>query len=333
VREETRKKVLQAVEELNYQPSAIARGLATNATQTIGLIVADITNPFFTAVARGVEAEIKQHGYHAIFCNTDEDPADEDEYLRLLFARHIDGLIIAPTGVRSRSLLRIAEANIPIILIDRTTPNFDAPLVSVDNRGGGYQATRYLIELGHRRIAVLTGLDIISTQRLRLQGYKDALAEANLPFDDYLVIRADPRVYHNPPHSSNSVVKPASDQKSMSNAYQTLQKLFELSNPPTAVFVTNNQMTLGTLQALREKNLVCPKDVSLVSFDDHDWAPLFSPPLTVVRQPIYQLGRTAAELLMKLITHQEVEFPPPLPVELIIRESSRSLKPEEVIAA
>jgi LacI family transcriptional regulator len=229
--------------------------------------------------------------------------------------------------------LRIAEANIPIILIDRTAPNINAPLVSVDNRGGGYQATRYLIELGHRRIAVLTGLDIISTQHLRLQGYKDALAEANIPVDEHLVIRADPRVYHNPPHLSNSAVKPASNQKVTSNAYQTLQKLFELPNPPTAVFVTNNQVTLGTLQALREKNLACPKDVSLVSFDDHDWASLFSPPLTVVRQPIYQLGRTAAELLMKLITHQEVELPSLLPVELIIRDSCRSLKSEEVMTA
>ena len=137
VREETRQKVLEAIEALNYQPSAIARGLATNSTQTIGLIISDIANPFFMAVARGVQDEIHQHGYHTIFCNTDEDPEREDEYLRLLSARQIDGLIIAPTGAHSERLLRMAATGLPIVLLDRETPDIEAPLIGVDNEGGG----------------------------------------------------------------------------------------------------------------------------------------------------------------------------------------------------
>ena len=195
MREETRQKVLAAVEALNYYPSTIARGLATNSTQTIGLIISDITNPFFTAVARGVEDEFNQHGYHTIFCNTDEDPAREDEYLRLLFAHQIDGLIIAPTGVHSERLIRMAEADVPIVLLDRDAPGITAPLVEVDNEGGAYQATRHLIELGHRRIGILRGLDTISTLAMRVSGYKRALQEAGIPIDEMLIVQADPRFH------------------------------------------------------------------------------------------------------------------------------------------
>ena len=324
VTEETRRRVLDAIETLNYQPSAIARGLATNSTLTVGLIVSDITNPFFTAVARGVEDETLYQGYHAIFCNTDEDPAREDEYLRLLSARQIDGLIIAPTGVRSERLLRMAEANTPIVLLDRNTPDIDAPLVEVNNEDGAYQATRYLIELGHRRIGVLMGLETISTQVIRANGYRRALQEAGLTVDESLIACAAPHFYKNqPPNSATSPPNTLTNLQMTPSAYQALHQLLDLPNRPTAIFVTNNQMTLGALHALKERNLRCPEDISVMSFDDHDWAPLFSPPLTVVRQPTYGLGQTAAKLLMQLINGDKVSSPPPLATELIIRESCR----------
>jgi LacI family transcriptional regulator len=326
VREETRRKVLDAVEALNYYPSAIARGLATNTTQTIGLIISDITNPFFTAVARGVEDEFNQYGYHTIFCNSDEEPAREDEYLRLLFAHHIDGLIIAPTGVHSERLLQMAKAEVPIVLLDRAAPGITAPLVEVDNEEGAYQATHYLIALGHRRIGILTGQETISTLGMRLQGYIRALQEAGLPIDETLIVRADPRFYRNQPQPADSSLSMSITNLQMTpSAFLALQTLLDLPDRPTALFVTNNQMTLGTLQALKERDLHCPEDISLISFDDHDWAPLFAPPLTVVRQPTYQLGQTAAKLLMKLINHKPTDPLPSLPVELIIRESCRKL--------
>ncbi|MCK6627399.1 MAG: LacI family transcriptional regulator [Anaerolineae bacterium] len=326
VSEETRRRVLEAVELLNYHPSTIARGLATKSTQTIGLIISDITNPFFTAVARGVEDEFNQHGYHTIFCNTDEDPAREDEYLRLLFAHQIDGLIIAPTGVHSERLIRMAEAEVPIVLLDRSAPGITAPLVGVDNENGAYQATRYLIELGHRRIGILTGLETISTLAMRVNGYKHALQEAGLPIDESLIVRADPRFHKNQLYLAElSLLDSITNLQMTPSAFLALQKLLDLPDRPTALFVTNNQMTLGTLQAMRQRKLRCPEDISLVSFDDHDWAPLFMPPLTVVRQPTYELGQWAAKLLLKLISHQPFETPAPLPVQLVIRESCRQL--------
>ncbi len=325
VRDTTRQKVLDVIESLNYQPSAIARSLATNLTHTIGLIVADITNPFFTAVARSVEDEINHHGYHLILCNTDEEPARENEYLRLLFARQIDGLIIAPTGLHSDQLTRMAQADIPIVLLDRELPNFNAPLVGVDNEAGAYQATRYLIELGHHRIAVLMGRETISTLRARVQGYKRALQEASIPIDEALITRADPHSDTNRPYPPDSTPASHFNIQMTPNIYQALQTLLDLPHRPTAIFIANNQMTLGTLHALKERNLRCPEDISLITFDDHDWAALFSPPLTVIRQPTYRLGQVVAQLLMRWINQQDVNSPAPLPVELVIRESCREV--------
>lgn len=332
VSHETRLRVLEAIDALHYQPSAIARGLATNSTQTIGLIISDIANPFFTAVARGVQDNVHQHGYHTIFSNTDEDPDREDEYLRLLSARQIDGLIIAPTGHRSERLIRMAEAGLPIVMLDRETPDLEAPFVGVDNEGGAYQATRYLIELGHRHIAILVGMAAISTQVMRFDGYKRALAEGGILFNEEFVIRADSRTYSKRP----AVLEPPLPKFMTNNqmtpaAYHLLQTMLDSSNFPSAIFITNNEMTVGALYALTERDLRCPEDISIISFDDHDWAPIFSPALTVVRQPTYELGQEAANLLMRMVNQEPYELPQPLPVEFIIRESCRSLKTEQAV--
>jgi LacI family transcriptional regulator len=328
VREETRQKVLAAIDALQYQPSVIARGLATNATQTVGLIISDITNPFFTAVARGVEDELNRDGYHTIFCNTDENPDHQDEYLRLLFARHIDGLLIAPAGERSDGLARMVANDIPIVQIDRAVPGLDSPLVGVDNEGGAYQAIRYLISLGHRRIGVVRGLETITTQRARVAGYRWALAEAGLPVDESLIVRANRRQNSNRPvstHTDYPMSARLTNLQMTPNAFQALHQLLDMPDHPTAIFVTNNQMTLGVLHALRERGLRCPDDISIVSFDDLDWAPLFSPPLTVVSQPTYELGVIAARQLVRLIRQEPVKPLAPLPVKLLIRESCRPL--------
>jgi LacI family transcriptional regulator len=202
-------------------------------------------------------------------------------------------------------------------------------LVGVDNEDGAYQATRYLIELGHRRIAILVGMETISTQAARFNGYKRALREAGLPLDERLVVRADSRSYSNqlalldaPPSGfrTNNQMTPT--------AYHVLQRLLDSINLPTAIFITNNEMTVGALHALRQRGMHCPEDISLISFDDHDWAPIFVPPLTVIRQPTYELGQAAATLLLKMLNHEEFELPRPLAVEFIIRESCRRVQPE-----
>jgi DNA-binding LacI/PurR family transcriptional regulator len=200
----------------------------------------------------------------------------------------------------------------------------EAPLVGVNNEQGAYQATRYLIDLGHERFAFLMGLETISTQRDRLCGFKRALHEANLPLDEKLLVKADPRFYGTLANPFGFSIRPSPAPQTLPSAYQALQELLSLPNRPSAVFATTNQLAVGTLYAFREHGLECPRDISLISFDDHDWAPLFTPPLTVMRQPTYRLGRLAANLLMKLIKGETVESPPPLPAELIIRGSCQA---------
>lgn len=322
VRSETRQRVLDAISTLNYRPNAVARGLATNSTQEIGLVVSDIRNPFFTAVARGVEDEFITRRYNTIFCNTDEDPQREEGNLRLLATQQIDGLIIAPTGEPCPSLLALAKTGVPIVQLDRTSPGLDAPVVGVNNAEGAFQAVRYLLRLGHRRIAYLMGLDAVSTQLERLDGWERAMRSAGLPIDESLIVRADPRFY------SGATIDPAANGESspghnLPNARTVLGELLLRADRPSAIFVATNQLTLGTLYAFTELGLRCPEDISLISFDDQDWAPLFRPPLTVVRQPTYVLGQTAARLLLQMIAGEAVESPPRLAVELVIRGSCR----------
>lgn len=320
---ETRQKVLDAIEALNYRPNAVARGLATNSTRKIGLVISEISNPFFTVAARGVEDEFLRQGYNIILCDTDEDPEREDNCLHLLATQQIDGLIIAPTGVPSPSLQALTEAGVPMVQIDRSSPDLSAPLVAVNNEEGAYQATRYLIGLGHRRIACLINLDVISTQRERLQGWERALREANLPVCDNLIVRADPHFYgiHSDAAGSQPLVSPATQPQRAPSAYELLQDRLTSPDRPSAIFVASNQLTLGTLYAFKACGLKCPEDISLISFDDHDWAPLFTPPLTVVSQPAYRLGQIAAQLLMRMINGEPAEAPAPMPVELIVRAS------------
>lgn len=323
VSDETRQKVLAAIADLNYRPNAIARGLVTQSTRKIGLVVADTTNPFFTAAARGIEDEALSAGYNIVLCNTDEDPEREELGLQLLAGQQIDGLIITPTGDPSVSLLALAESGIPIVQLDRSSPGLSAPLVGVNNEQGAYEAIRYLIGLGHRRIACLINLDRISTQRERFRGWARALQEAGLPTDDELIVAADPRFYGvlSGATGALALVKPPAQHQGMPSAYDILQGLLSLPHRPSAIFVASNQLTLGTLYAFRACGLRCPEDISLVSFDDHDWAPLFNPPLTVVRQPTYQLGRAAAHLLLQMINGEPAEAPSPQAVELVVRAS------------
>ena len=318
---ETRQKVLDAISALHYRPNAVARGLATNSTREIGLVVSDIRNPFFTAAARGVEDEFIKHRYNTIFCNTDEDLAREEDNLHLLAAQQIDGLIIAPTGEPCEALHALARSGVPIVQIDRVSPGLDTPWVRVNNAEGAYQAVNYLIGLGHRRIAYLMGLEAVSTQIERLTGWKRALQEAGIPFEENLILRADPRFYSSASAEAEQTDLPAAQRHALRSAQEVMGAALVRPDRPSAFFVATNQLALGALYAIAECGMRCPEDISLISFDDQDWAPLFRPPLTVVRQPTYQLGQTAARLLLSMIRGEPAESPPPLAVELVIRAS------------
>jgi LacI family transcriptional regulator len=280
VSEKTRLKVMDVVAKLDYSPSLLARGLARNKSQAIGIVISDIANSHFTSIFKGIESDLTEANYDLILANTSENPARQEEVLSSFLSRRIDGLIIAPTGQPSDRLRRLREKELPIVLIDRDDALTDLPLVAVDNQQAAYQATSHLITDGHRRIGILLGKENLSTTHERLDGYLRALDEAHILQDRALIIYGD-----------------SSQEGGERGTYQ----LLTASVRPTAIFSTNNMMTLGALHTIGRLGFLCPQEIGFIGFDDHPWADIFSPPLTVVNQPTQQLGIAAAQLLLKII--------------------------------
>ncbi len=272
---ELQDRVHKAIAEVGYHPDGIARSLRKRATQTVGLIISDITNPFFTALVRGVEDAAHARGYAVILCNTDEQLDKERAYLRLLRSRRVDGVIMAPAG--AADVYRVfLEVRTPIVFIDRRVPTVPADTVVVDNVGGARQAVEHLLSLGHRRIGAITGLPHISTTHERLQGYRQALASAGIATDPELVREGYSR---------------------LDGGYRAAHALLGQPRRPTAIFATNNLMCIGLMRAVMERGLRCPEDLSVACFDDFEWASVFRPRLTTVAQPTYEMGARSVELL------------------------------------
>jgi LacI family transcriptional regulator len=280
VSDDLRDRVLEALQELHYEPNAVARSLKLKRSNSLGLVISDIGNPFFTAVVRGVEDVARQRGFALILCNSDEDPVKEAEYLRILASRRVDGLILAPAGERHDYLARLARSHFPLVFLDREVPDLDVPAVVLDGENAAHTAVRHLIEHGHRRIGMVAGRPRISTTVARIAGYRRALAEAGIAEDDRLIVSGGSRT---------------------EEAHAAAATLLEQDPRPTAFFVANNLMTIGTVEAIQERGLSIPDDVALVGFDDFSWADVFRPRLTTVAQPTYELGRRAAELLVRRI--------------------------------
>lgn len=299
-----RERVQRAIIALNYHPDGIARSLKVRFTQTVGLIISDITNPFFTSLVRGVEDVAHGHGYAVTLCNTDESLEKERTYLTLLRSRRVDGMIMAPAGSVEDYHRFVVQANVPLVFIDRRVPTFPADIVVVDNVGGARQLVEYLIGLGHRRIGIIVGLPQISTSQERLEGYRLALERAGIPLDPTIQRTGDSR---------------------LAGGYQAGLALLSLDPPPTAIFATNNLMAIGLMRAIAERGLQCPSDLSVASFDDFEWASVFRPRLTVVAQPTYEMGVRAAELLFSRLTKAYTAEPREIVLspQFIIRDSCR----------
>lgn len=279
VNDGTRRRVLQAVAELGYQPNMLARSLKTQRTFTIGLLLSDIQNPFFTTVVRGVEDVALKRGYHVFLCNTDEDPAREDEYLHELAKKRVDGLIVASAAPRDSSR-QLSSQDLPIVLMDREISGVDADAIRVDNREGMRLIAKHLVSLGHRRIGLISGpLDKVSGLE-RYEGLRDALAALGLELEKSLVWFGDFK---------------------LESGRDAARRLAERAERPTALVVANNQMTLGALLGIGELGLRIPHHLSVVGFDDMEWAPLVNPPLTTVAQPAYELGVGAVRMLLDRI--------------------------------
>jgi LacI family transcriptional regulator len=300
VEEETKQRVLQAIAELGYYPNAAARSLTTKRTGTIGVVISDASNLFFGEVLLGIEDVLQPENYGLIVCNTDEILEREAHYLDLLLSQRVEGIIAAATSQRWAALAEAEVRHTPIVSVDRTFEGSEVPFAGVNNQHGAYLGAKHLIERGHRQIGIIAGFPRLSTMRERLAGFRQALEEHHLPLPEAWIV--------------SSPLKAGREA-----TYQILS----LPERPTALFINNNQLSVGVLRAVKELGLRCPEDIALVGFDDHPWAVVSDPPLTVVRQPTRELGQSAARMLFDLIQGQ----PPAktrviLECELVIRQSS-----------
>lgn len=281
------------MDDLDYQINAVAQSLRTRATHVIGVVVSDITNPFFAVLVRGAEDAAHDVGYSLVVCNSDEDHEKEDLYVRTLRRRRTDGLLIAPTGDGSNSVIReLSHQKIPFVFIDRKAKGVQADAVLSDNVCGAYEATKHLVRLGHTRIAIVLGIPGATTTEERYQGYCQALHESGIVPSDRLVVYGGYR---------------------MEEGGRPTQQLLALDCPPTAIFSTNNLMTVGVLRELARNGIDVPKEAEVVSFDDLEWAELLSPPITTVAQDPYGIGHKAVGLLLERLRgksgFEEVRIP------------------------
>jgi DNA-binding LacI/PurR family transcriptional regulator len=301
---ETRAIVEKTLRDLGYRPSRVARRLRMKdgRAHLVGLIIPDIQNPFYAEIARGVEDAAYAAEYALLLCNSDENPEKELFYLGVMRDESVDGIVLPPFDEADAAVVDTINTGIPIVCVDRSLAKEKTDLVEVDNYRGAHEAVSHLIARGHKNIGLIEGRAQVSTSRERRRGYLDALAEHGL--------------------TAKKEFMRSGDFKQESGRVLT-NELLSLRTPPTALFVCNNLMTVGALAAIHQRNLRIPQDVAIVGFDDLPWAEALDPPPTVVRQPAYNVGRQAMELLLKRI--MEPERPPVtlrLLPELVIRRSS-----------
>jgi len=299
VRESTRDRVLEAASALDYRPNGLARSMITGSTHTIGVLISDIENPFFRRSLRGIADTARAAGFEVLLANTDEQIEMEQTSVSVLADRRVDGLIVCPADAGDRTHLTTAmEAGIPVVLLDRRVAGLNADTVGIDNRKAARGATKRLLDLGHKRIAILTGGVLLrhfpelrpamrGVERLtattvgsRAAGYHDAMAAAGLELrPEYL--------------SSNGFRR--------EDALLSTTQLLQLDEPPTAILSFDSVQSLGALQAFHELGVRCPQDVSLLGIDDAEWTEVVSPPLSVVAQPAYEIGVEACRLMLARI--------------------------------
>lgn len=278
IRPEVRERVMKAVEELAYRPNLLARSLRSQHSNTIGLIVSDIRNPFFTAISRAVEDTAYEQGYSIVLCNTDENPEKEAIYLNVMQDQNVAGVIFSPTRQTAASFTT-TNGTFPIVIIDRSVKDADVDVVLLDNVDAAYRLTTHLIENGYRHIAALCG-EMSTTGRERYAGFEKALRTHDL----------------SPLAEQVKFIQPKIEV-----GHAATLKLINAAQPLDALLTTNSMLAAGALQAIRERNLTIPDDIALVTFDETTWASLVQPSITLIAQPTYEIGKTATELLLQRI--------------------------------
>jgi LacI family transcriptional regulator len=300
----TRFAIEAAVEQLGYRPNRIARSLVTKSTQTIALLLPDITNPFYAELVVGIQDELLKEGQTMLLCTTDGDPEREERYLSLLRATQVDGALVDGLALPPAQITRFVADGLPIVGLDRDIDSADIPLVQVDNRLGARLATKHLLELGHRYIAHVAGAPTLGISGERIAGYRDALTQADVAPEAHLI---------------------ADGGFTEEGGYHAMQTL--LKAHPTAVFAANDLSAVGAITALAEAGLAVPGDVSIVGFDDLRLATYTSPPLTTVHQPAREIAQRATQLLLELAAGGRVdELRHLLEPRLVVRSSTAPLQ-------
>lgn len=299
---ETRSRVTRAIQRLKYRPNALARGLVTRRSRSIGLVIADIVNPFFPPLVRSVEDAAAARGYNVILCDTDEDAGRERAAVSLLLEKQVDGLILCSSRLPAAFLRGVADSGVPLVLINRTLSHPRAAAVVVDAAEGGWRATSHLLDLGHRRIAYVAGPASSFSHIGRLRGYREALGSRGIAFDQDLVVGG---------------------VATIQAGREAASRLMSLSHPPTAVFSFDDLMAIGAIEELRRRGCRVPGEIAVVGFDDIDLAAFLDPPLTTVAQPKAEMGRLAAGRLLGMIETSSLPSPRivTLTPELVIRRS------------
>jgi LacI family transcriptional regulator len=311
VSEPLRSRILEAAKSLSYSPNRAARDLRVRSSRAVGVLIPDIENPFFTSAVCGIEDVLGKTDYSLLLANYNEDPDQETRRLEIFRAEGVCGLIFAASRTPSPLYAEMGNAGVPLVAVSRI-PRLRIDRVTVANRDGAYAATSHLLRLGHSRIAFVNGPLAFTTARDRQTGYEDALRDSEIPLDGDLVV-----------HSAFK----------QSAGYIAMGQLLELSNRPTAVFSASNLLTLGALEAIHERHLAIPEDIAIVGFDEMPWATSLRPPLTTVAQPAFEVGRTAAELLLARVRDSSLpRRQVVLETRLIVRSSCGSEHASQVSA-
>lgn len=287
VSDETRERVQHAVAALNFVPSALARGLKSNRTHTVGMLIPNNSNPYFAEIVRGIEDRCYESGFSVVLCNTDDDPVKQSTYVRLMAEKQVDGIIVVSSGTDPELIVELRKLGMPQVIVDREIEDLAADLVEVNHEAGARLATEHLLSLGHRRIACIAGPQNLSPARQRLDGYRNALEASHIGVDTALVRTAD---------------------FTSEGGHAATQSLLQLAKRPTAVVAGNDLMAVGAICAAAQHGLRIPEDLSVIGFDDIALANHTNPPLTTIAQPKHETGHLAADLLLTRISDPEREL-------------------------
>lgn len=311
VHSDTRAKILATADKLGYRPNRLAKGLRSNKTGTIGVVVTDVANPFFSALVKGIAKAARDLDYSIILQDSDEDYAGEEEAIQVLLAEQVDGILITPVQSQQQTVERLTAAHFPFVLVGRYFHDLDTNYVVPDDYQGGFIATEHLLQQGYERIAMVNGPLHISSARERLEGFSDALNQYHVPIDESLV---------------------ATGALTVEEGINLSRSILKRVPRPSAIVCYSDFVAFGVMQAIREIGLSIPEDIAVVGFDDVRMASCLQVPLTTVRSPKEELGRQAMQLLVRMLkdNHNVAETDKrKLDVALVVRESSHASNKNE----